>query len=863
MKAHRPTDRLAILLFGLLIVVPNLKAGDPNPPLPVPTITVSNGQESVNWTPYPGAKELKMFTTTNLAYPLSEDLSGLMNPNGWTAPMLGPVGFRQMRMTLMPSNEVFTGNVLNRLTFGPTPEDVEHIRAVGPQAFINEQMAFEGITESLDTDPPIVNTPLPPVLPPPLTNWIRVSFTTTSTDTNFFFYLAAAGRVYIDDVRLVLGTVADTGTNLLLNGDFEDPQLSPPWFVSAATTNSVITNSPTVDGLAASGTNCLLLVSTATSLSTANRVLQPYATNKYAAAQKFTFSFSYLPVAQARTNSLYTRMSGGTDFIIPLPNVPAQPPTPPTPPNPISPVYAELTNTVGSLEDIRAWTVLHEVQSKRQLYEIMVQFFENHFSTQYQKTKDWFDNNFANAITNDTVRQYLSVDMEFREHMKWRQLLLDPNCTFYDLLKVSVDSPAMIIYLDTILSTRSAANENYGREIMELHTMGADNGYIQQDIVDLAKVWTGWSVAKKDMSVANDPFATPVLDVTNSPGVWVLHFKTNSHNYNVKRIFTNNVIDARFGSAFRGGQSYSLIITNNQFPGTNGMQEGYRFIQHVSDLPYTAEFISVKLCRVFVHENFDFGVYDYRLANLSPEAQLVRDCMTAWFTAASDGRHGNIRSVLNVIFNSDLFRGYGTSQQKVKTPLEFAVSAVRAIRLTGTDANGWISTTGDTDGYGISGLNGNTSPLGRMGSMGLFNKTEPDGYSEFARVWLNTANLCERMRFAQHLLMAPSSGTKSSDYGSAGLKNISNPLTILKAKLPSSDLTNATVVVNYFLGNFYPGEGDANLNPDRRAAIQFLDTDEYGAPSNFSALSPTSAVYDGRVRGMVALLMCFPRFQEQ
>src|ERR1043165_1793377 len=104
--------------------------------------------------------------------------------------------------------------------------------------------------------------------------------------------------------------------------------------------------------------------------------------------------------------------------------------------------------------------------------------------------------------------------MEFREHMKWRQLLLDPNCNFYDLLKVSVDSPAMIIYLDTILSSKSAANGNNAGEIMELHTMGADDGYIQPDIVDLAKVWTGWSVSKKDPSVANDPFSAPLIDPT-------------------------------------------------------------------------------------------------------------------------------------------------------------------------------------------------------------------------------------------------------------------------------------------------------------------------------------------------------------
>src|SRR5262249_51761962 len=262
------------------------------------------------------------------------------------------------------------------------------------------------------------------------------------------------------------------------------------------------------------------------------------------------------------------------------------------------------------------------------------------------------------------------------------------------------------------------------------HTLGADNGYIQQDIVDMAKVWTGWRVAKKDASVANNPFAPTVGNITNDPGVWTLHFSTNNHSYAVKRLFTNSVIDARFGPPY-GGQSYALIFSNSStlssYVGTNGMGEGYRVIQHLANLPYTAEFISVKLCRTFVHENFDFGVYDYTAPDLSPEAQLIKDCMTAWDTPASDGRKGNIRSMLRVIFNSALFRGHDASQQKIKTPLELAVSAVRALRVVNTDSNGWVSATADSDGYGISGTNGNTSPLSRMGGMGLFNKPEPDG----------------------------------------------------------------------------------------------------------------------------------------
>src|SRR6185436_7362560 len=177
-------------------------------------------------------------------------------------------------------------------------------------------------------------------------------------------------------------------------------------------------------------------------------------------------------------------------------------PVPPTPPPSVSPLYAKLSNAAPplnnstvpdvfvTLADLRSYHILRAVQSKRQLYEVMVQFFENHFTTEYTKIDEYFDLNFARQITNASVRANLAVDLEWREHQLFRQALLNPDCTFYDLLKISVESPAMIIYLDTILSTRTAANENYARELLELHTFGADNGYIQQDIVDLAKVWT-------------------------------------------------------------------------------------------------------------------------------------------------------------------------------------------------------------------------------------------------------------------------------------------------------------------------------------------------------------------------------------
>ena len=105
--------------------------------------------------------------------------------------------------------------------------------------------------------------------------------------------------------------------------------------------------------------------------------------------------------------------------------------------------------------------------------------------------------------------------------------------------------------------------------------------------------------------------------------------------------------------------------------------------------------------------------------------------------------------------------------------------------------------------------------------------------------------------------------SKDDDYGSAGLRNTSDPVKLLKLKTPAGSWNDAGAVVDFFLALLYPGEGRGNLGPDRQAAIDFLNVTELGAASAFSTLPNTGAAYDGRVRGMVALLMCMPRFQEQ
>jgi hypothetical protein len=284
---------------------------------------------------------------------------------------------------------------------------------------------------------------------------------------------------------------------------------------------------------------------------------------------------------------------------------------------------------------------------------------------------------------------------------------------------------------------------------------------------------------------------------------------------------------------------------------TNGIQDGYDVINHLANLPFTQEYISVKLCRLFVHDDFpnpttitdhpEYAFYDYTNPNRSAEAELVHQCMLAWENSTPKG---NIRAVLNTIFNSDLFRSHTANAQKVKTPLEFVASTVRALKSTGTNG----APTAFTDGFSFS------SPLGRMGGMNLFDRAEPDGYPETAPGWISAGTLVERIRFVQSFLNA---GT-GDDAGN----HTCDPVALLRKKLPSTSWTDTNAIAGYFVNLLYPAEGAANLTLYRNAAVNFLNTADNGTTSSAFS-SQNAATQDTRVRGMISMLMTFDRFQEQ
>jgi uncharacterized protein (DUF1800 family) len=258
---------------------------------------------------------------------------------------------------------------------------------------------------------------------------------------------------------------------------------------------------------------------------------------------------------------------------------------------------------------MQAARITRAVASDRQLEEVMVEFWFNHFNVYAQK---------------GAVRWMLpAYEREaIRPHALGR---------FRDLVLATARHPAMLFYLDNWLSTRAdlvvpggpnagrrmGLNENYARELMELHTLGVDGGYTQQDVIEIARCFTGWTI-----------------DRPQQGGGFV--FRPLAHDRGAKRVL---------------GQ----VI-----PAGGGQQDGERVIEILVRHGATARFIATKLARRFVSDD--------------PPAALVER------TAATFRRtDGDIRAVLATIFTSAEFWAADAYRAKIKTPLEVVASAVRAL----------------------------------------------------------------------------------------------------------------------------------------------------------------------------------------
>lgn len=253
--------------------------------------------------------------------------------------------------------------------------------------------------------------------------------------------------------------------------------------------------------------------------------------------------------------------------------------------------------------DLAQATLLRAVYSGAQLYELMVDFWSNHFNIYFQKNADAF-------LKTTDDREVI------RPHALGK---------FRDLLSASAHSPAMLIYLDNQTNRKGSPNENYARELMELHSLGVNGGYTQADVREVARALTGWSVqaprAKANMA--------PPADA----GRFV--FRPRQHDDDAKRILG---ID---------------------FAPNGGKADGERVLEILTKHPSTATFISLKLARRFIAD--------------APDPKVV--ALGAQAFTQSDG---DIKATLSALLHSDAFRQ--SSGQKIKRPFEVIVSALRAVQ---------------------------------------------------------------------------------------------------------------------------------------------------------------------------------------
>lgn len=253
--------------------------------------------------------------------------------------------------------------------------------------------------------------------------------------------------------------------------------------------------------------------------------------------------------------------------------------------------------------------ILRAVYSDRQLEEVLADFWYNHFNVDISKGAD---RRLVPAYEHDAIR---------------------PNVLgkFRDLLGATANSPAMLFYLDNWQSIAPdqvrrpngkrpsrGLNENYARELMELHTLGVDGGYTQQDIIEVARCFTGWTI-----------------DRPNQEGAGTFLYGDRAHDK---------------------GEKVVLGVT---IPAGGGKDDGEKVLDILARHPSAANFISKELARRFVADD-------------PPPALIAR--MAETFRSTD----GDIRAVLATMFSSREFFSQGAYRAKVKTPFETVVSAARA-----------------------------------------------------------------------------------------------------------------------------------------------------------------------------------------
>ena len=265
------------------------------------SLTWTNGRPSLDFRLVPSVSEYRVRGSATLGMPGSTVVGKQLGAL-WTAEAAaaGDSGFYRLEALPLAKETVRASTLLNRIAYGPTPDALDRLATLGTDAYIEEQLAPEKISENLDE-----STETDPV-------WRKVTITGTGSSSKLYVYLNGAGDAYLDDFRLVAGTT-DNGTtaNLLINGDFEQPLATANW----TTTTNTLNSARTTDYVHGGNASFHLVLNAAGSTGT-DAVVQTIPTTLNA-SMPYTLSFWYL--AQPSTRQLTVRLSGsGIVATVPL-----------------------------------------------------------------------------------------------------------------------------------------------------------------------------------------------------------------------------------------------------------------------------------------------------------------------------------------------------------------------------------------------------------------------------------------------------------------------------------------------------------------------------------------------------------------
>ena len=317
---------------------------------------------------------------------------------------------------------------------------------------------------------------------------------------------------------------------------------------------------------------------------------------------------------------------------------------------------------------MRSWWFTRMITTARPFEEKMTLFWHNHFATALSGVQDVY---------------------MFNQNLLLRQNALG---RFDDLLLKVAQDPAMLLWLDSVTSTRTSPNENWSRELQELFTMGihdvvtGEANYTEDDVKEIARAFTGWRFRRTPGN--QDPFA------------YTFFVDNNQFDAGPKTIYGQT---ANFT-----GQDVITVVANRRATG-----------------------------RYLVYKLFTFFVHPLDLGSASDRALIDR------FADVYVSSNHSIRTLVRAIFTSDEFFSSRARYALIKTPVEYIVGSIRMLRAT-------YVPVGPPNAEGRRGNESNTYVSSRLMGMDIFNPPDVAGW-ELNLGWVNTAVMLERYNFANRL----------------------------------------------------------------------------------------------------------------